>query len=312
MGASDVQSKENLDKQKQIVLAAKVSELEKELRPLRMENDATVEKLTREKELSMELASTVSRLKDQVQIQVENFSKIESSNKELKRKNKESQEEIESLDRRRSTLINETQKLRELLNEAQADRQSLKETSRKAEAESQKIQTELRNENRQLEIKLERRAQEIDELVTKITKLNNNIGSLKSAGSSAKDENRELENRLVELNREMSAFGSLSEDQKDKIAELGHTLHQRDVEIDGLRSSFTNKAAENEELMSQLSKQEWLDHAISFSNFIKISPFSVIFIARMCVPIFRLANWILFVQVIDSRYDFSAHFSLLG
>ena len=312
MGASDVQSKENLDKQKQIVLAAKVSELEKELRPLRMENDATVEKLTREKELSMELASTVSRLKDQVQIQVENFSKIESSNKELKRKNKESQEEIESLDRRRSTLINETQKLRELLNEAQADRQSLKETSRKAEAESQKIQTELRNENRQLEIKLERRAQEIDELVTKITKLNNNIGSLKSAGSSAKDENRELENRLVELNREMSAFGSLSEDQKDKIAELGHTLHQRDVEIDGLRSSFTNKAAENEELMSQLSKQEWLDHAISFSNFIKISPFSAIFIARMCVPIFRLANWILFVQVIDSRYDFSVHFSLTG
>ena len=277
-----------------------------------MENDATVEKLTREKELSMELASTVSRLKDQVQIQVENFSKIESSNKELKRKNKESQEEIESLDRRRSTLINETQKLRELLNEAQADRQSLKETSRKAEAESQKIQTELRNENRQLEIKLERRAQEIDELVTKITKLNNNIGSLKSAGSSAKDENRELENRLVELNREMSAFGSLSEDQKDKIAELGHTLHQRDVEIDGLRSSFTNKAAENEELMSQLSKQEWLDHAISFSNFIKISPFSAIFIARMCVPIFRLANWILFVQLIDSRYDFSAHFSLPG
>ena len=277
-----------------------------------MENDATVEKLTREKELSMELASTVSRLKDQVQIQVENFSKIESSNKELKRKNKESQEEIESLDRRRSTLINETQKLRELLNEAQADRQSLKETSRKAEAESQKIQTELRNENRQLEIKLERRAQEIDELVTKITKLNNNIGSLKSAGSSAKDENRELENRLVELNREMSAFGSLSEDQKDKIAELGHTLHQRDVEIDGLRSSFTNKAAENEELMSQLSKQEWLDHAISFSNFIKISPFSAIFIARMCVPIFRLANWILFVQVIDSRYDFLAHFSLPG
>ena len=275
-----------------------------------MENDATVEKLTREKELSMELASTVSRLKDQVQIQVENFSKIESSNKELKRKNKESQEEIESLDRRRSTLINETQKLRELLNEAQADRQSLKETSRKAEAESQKIQTELRNENRQLEIKLERRAQEIDELVTKITKLNNNIGSLKSAGSSAKDENRELENRLVELNREMSAFGSLSEDQKDKIAELGHTLHQRDVEIDGLRSSFTNKAAENEELMSQLSKQEWLDHAISFSNFIKISPFSAIFIARMCVPIFRLANWILFVQVINSRYDFSAHFTL--
>ena len=51
-----------------------------------MENDATVEKLTREKELSMELASTVSRLKDQVQIQVENFSKIEWSNKELKRK----------------------------------------------------------------------------------------------------------------------------------------------------------------------------------------------------------------------------------
>lgn len=237
-----------------------------------MENDATVEKLTREKELSMELASTVSRLKDQVQIQIENFSKIESSNKELKRKNKESQEEIESLDRRRSTLINETQKLRELLNEAQADRQSLKETSRKAEAESQKIQTELRNENRQLEIKLERRAQEIDELVTKITKLNNNIGSLKSAGSSAKDENRELENRLVELNREMSVFGSLSEDQKDKIAELGHTLHQRDVEIDGLRSSFTNKAAENEELMSQLSKQGWLDHAISISNFMKITP----------------------------------------
>ena len=141
-----------------------------------MENDATVEKLTREKELSMELASTVSRLKDQVQIQVEYFSKIVSSNIELKRKNKESQEEIESLDRRRSTLINETQKLRELLNEAQADRQSLKETSRKAEAESQKLQTELRNENRQLEIKLERRAQEIDELVTKITKLNNNIG----------------------------------------------------------------------------------------------------------------------------------------
>ena len=124
----------------------------------------------------------------------------------------------------------------------------------------------MRNENRQLEIKLERRAQEIDELVTKITKLNNDIGSLESAGSSVKDENRELEHRLVELNREMSAFGSLFKDQKDKIAELGHTLHQQDVEIDGLRSSFTNKAAENEELMSQLSKQEWLDHTISISN----------------------------------------------
>ena len=119
-----------------------------------------------------------------------------------------------------------------------------------------------------------------------------NIGSLKSAGSSAKDENRELENRLVELNREMSAFGSLSEDQKDKIAELGHTLHQRDVEIDGLRSSFTNKAAENEELMSQLSKQEWLDHAISFSNFMKISALSAILIVGICVPIVYPANWI--------------------
>ena len=63
----------------------------------RVENDNTSNKLNRERELSMELASTVSRLKDQVQIQMENFTKIETPSADLKRKNKDAQAGFEKL-----------------------------------------------------------------------------------------------------------------------------------------------------------------------------------------------------------------------
>ena len=117
LGRDTVVSKETDNRQQRAVMAAKISELEKELDPLRAECNLKSEKLSREKELSMELASTVSRLKDQIQIQIDNYTKLEASNKDLKRKSKEYQEEIASLDRRKSTLTSEVQKMRELLNE---------------------------------------------------------------------------------------------------------------------------------------------------------------------------------------------------
>ena len=58
--------KDQQDKTQKIILAAKVSELEKELRPLRDEVTNKSEQLNREKDLSFELASSVARLKDQV------------------------------------------------------------------------------------------------------------------------------------------------------------------------------------------------------------------------------------------------------
>ena len=66
---------------------------------------------------------------------------------ELKRKNKEAQDEISSLDRRRSTLITETQKLRELLNEAQVDRQNLKEANKQTESEHAKNLEQIKERN---------------------------------------------------------------------------------------------------------------------------------------------------------------------
>merc|ERR1712242_251910 len=113
LGRDTVVSKETDNKQPRAVMTAKISELEKELDPLRAECNLKTEKLSREKELSMELASTVSRLKDQIQIQMDNQTKVESSNKDLKRKSKDYQDEIASLERRKSTLTTEAQKLRE-------------------------------------------------------------------------------------------------------------------------------------------------------------------------------------------------------
>ena len=50
-------------------------------------------------------------------------------------------------------------------------------------------------------------------------------------------------------------MASKYEDQKDKLSAAHSCMHQKEIEIDGLRSSFSNKAAEAEELMTQLSKQ---------------------------------------------------------
>ena len=80
LGRDTVVSKETDNKQQRALMTAKISELEKELDPLRAECNLKTEKLSREKELSMELASTVSRLKDQIQIQMDNQAKERVNN----------------------------------------------------------------------------------------------------------------------------------------------------------------------------------------------------------------------------------------
>ena len=50
---------------------------------------------------------------------------------------------------------------------------------------------------------------------------------------------------------------------EDQIGLLDTQLHDRDVELDALRSSLNNKSAESEEHLSQLSKQEQLVHELS-------------------------------------------------
>ena len=66
IGRDTSAEKVQVDKTQKIILAAKVNELEKELRPLREEIGQKTDKLSREKDLSFELASSVARLKDQV------------------------------------------------------------------------------------------------------------------------------------------------------------------------------------------------------------------------------------------------------
>ena len=71
-----------------------LSRMLQKTKKFRFENETKREKLAREKELSMELASTVSRLKDQIQIQMDSFQKLESNNEKLKRKAAGYQDEL--------------------------------------------------------------------------------------------------------------------------------------------------------------------------------------------------------------------------
>ena len=145
--------KDQQDKTQKIILAAKVSELEKELRPLRDEVNNKSEQLNREKDLSFELASSVARLKDQVKLQMDNFKSLENKSKDSDRKLRESKDEIDSLDRRRATLTGENQKLRELLHEAQLDRQKLKDEKIAADSETESALRKLKEKNKTTEQK---------------------------------------------------------------------------------------------------------------------------------------------------------------
>merc|ERR1711892_1636892 len=263
LGRDTVVSKETDNKQQKAVMAAKISELEKELNPLRTEAKTKSEKLSREKELSMELASTVSRLKDQIQIQMDNQTKTEQQNKELKRKIKETQDERNSLELRKSTLTIELQKLRELLNEAHADRTAIKEASKRAEMDQTKAVSNVNNEKTQLELRLERRSREVEDLAAKVADLNGTLSVMRQQERAARHDCKELEGKLVHFKRESSQLETAMEASNDRRQEIKEVLHQRDVELDAIKSIMTNKSAEFEELQMQLSKQEQLVHELT-------------------------------------------------
>ena len=211
----------------------------------------------------MELASTVSRLKDQIEIQIENFTKIESTAAELKRKNSEFNSEIEQLDRTRASQQREIIKLREVLQEAQMDRSNLKDELKQAENAYANHVADIKSQVRCAEMKLDQRAREVTQLTEKIGKMNDSLKQTKSNEKMSRDQIRQLELNQTELKRDIGQATEKSEDQKDRIAGLESNLHQKDVENDGLRSSYSNKIAENEELMVQLSKQEQLVHELT-------------------------------------------------
>lgn len=255
--------KEHQEKTQKIILAAKITELEKELRPLREEINTKSDKLSREKDLSFELASSVARLKDQVKIQMENYKTLESQSKDTARKLKEAKDEVESLDRRRSTLTTENQKLRELLHEAQIDRTKLKDDRTALDSDAETAQRMFKEKVRHLEGKLERRTREGGELADRITKLNGTISTLRASEKSLKAQNGEMTNDIIDLKRKMTDFITDGKNKDDKITLLDTQLHDRDVELDTLRSSINNKAAESEEHLAQISKQEQLVHELS-------------------------------------------------
>ena len=139
----------------------------------------------------------------------------------------------------------------------------MKESSKRAEIENMKQVADLKTEKAALEMRLERRTREVEDLAQKISNMNSSISVMKSAEKSARLDAKELENRIVELKRESSQLEVAIETSKDRTNEVTEILHQRDVEIDAMKSIMTNKNAECEELQIQLSKQEQLVHELT-------------------------------------------------
>ena len=99
-------------------------------------------------------------------------------------------------------------------------------------------------------------------MADRIQKLNSTIASLRSAEKVAKDDNVELNGDIIDLKRKITDFSAEIRNHMDKINLIETQLHDRDVELDGVRSSLNNKTAENEENLAQLSKQEQLVHEL--------------------------------------------------
>ena len=194
---------------------------------------------------------------------MDNFKSLENKSKDSERKLREAKEEIDSLDRRRATLTGENQKLRELLHEAQIDRQKLKDEKISTDSETETAVRKLKEKHRATESKLEKRTRESSDLADRIQKLNSTVASLRSAEKLAKDDNVELNSEIIDLKRKITDISAEIRNHVDRINLLETQLHDRDVDLDGLRSSLNNKTAENEENLAQLSKQEQLVHELS-------------------------------------------------
>merc|ERR1711892_52906 len=225
---------------------ADLAQLEADLGSARLGRDTVVSKETDNKQQKAMMAAKISELE-----------------KELKRKVKETQDDRNSLERRKSTLTIELQKLRELLNEAHADRTAIKEASKRAEMDQTKAVSNVNNEKTQLELRLERRSREVEDLAAKVADLNGTLSVMRQQERAARHDCKELEGKLVHFKRESSQLETAMEASNDRRQEIKEVLHQRDVELDAIKSIMTNKSAEFEELQMQLSKQEQLVHELT-------------------------------------------------
>ena len=260
----------HVDKQEKLLLSAKVSELEKELRPLREELSEKGDKLVREKDLSIELASTISRLRDQITIQVENSKKLEKQNQDVKRKLKESQAEVEAIDKRRSALTSENQKLRETLHKSQLDRQRLKDETCQQEVTMNGEMRQLKEHIGDLQEKIDRRTRETEELSDRVGRLTASVATHKVAEKSAKDHIGELQVEISDYRQRLVEVTAETKNYEDRILILDQQLHDRDVEIEAIRSSLNNKAAECEEQLSNCSKERFLSLTLYFYSYYHI------------------------------------------
>ncbi|CBY38208.1 unnamed protein product, partial [Oikopleura dioica] len=253
----------HVDKQEKLLLSAKVNELEKELRPLREELTAKGDKLVREKDLSIELASTISRLRDQITIQVENSKKLEKQNVDLKRKLKESQTEVDTIDKRRTDLTSENQKIRENLHKSKLDIQRLRDDRCKQETTMSVEMLQLKEHIGDLQSKIDRRTRETEDLSDRVGRLTASVATHKVAEKTARDHISELQMEIADSRQKIVELTGEMKNYEDRILILDQQLHDRDVEMEALRSSFNNKAAECEEQLSNSSKQEQLVHELT-------------------------------------------------
>ena len=126
-----------------------------------------------------------------------------------------------------------------------------------------KALSSLKSEKTTLEMRLERRNREVEDLAAKIGDINGTLNLVKQQEKQAKQDCKELELKIVDLKRESNQLEMAVESSKDRTTEVTEVLHQRDVELDAVKSIMSNKNAECEELQIQLSKQEQLVHELT-------------------------------------------------
>ena len=89
------------------------------------------------------------------------------------------------------------------------------------------------------------------------------ISTLRAAEKAAKDQNNLLNDEILDQKRKLTDSVTSGKNKEDKIGLLESQVHDRDVELECIRSSLNNKSAESEENLLKISKQEQLVHELS-------------------------------------------------
>ena len=106
-----------------------------------------------------------------------------------------------------------------------------------------------------LQSKIDRRTRETEELSNRVGRLTASVATHKVAEKTAKDHIGELQMEMADSRQKVVEITGEMKNYEDRILILDQQLHDRDVEMEALRSSFNNKAAECEEQLSNCSKE---------------------------------------------------------